>query len=71
MVSIVGQKRDEHRAVAIAKCLKMDKQIHFPRNFDEFMVLLESADLFFVGDGGVAHIGAALGKRGHCSFWEC
>ncbi len=26
------------------------------------MVTLESADLFFVGDGGVAHIGAALEK---------
>lgn len=59
---IIGQKKDEPRALEISRGLKMEKQLHFPRNFDEFMVWLNAADLFFVGDGGVAHIGAALDK---------
>jgi ADP-heptose:LPS heptosyltransferase len=62
-VRIIGQKNDRLRADAIAMRLKMPTQVHFPRNFDEFMVLLDSSDLFFVGDGGVVHIGAALGKN--------
>jgi ADP-heptose:LPS heptosyltransferase len=62
-VRIIGQKNDRLRADAIAMRLQMQVQVHFPRNFDEFMVLLGASDLFFVGDGGVAHIGAALGKH--------
>ena len=62
-VLITGQKNDFRRAQSIAAGLKMEHYLHFPRNFDEFMVLLDAADLFFVGDGGVAHIGAALGRE--------
>jgi ADP-heptose:LPS heptosyltransferase len=60
-VIIVAQKEDRLRAEAIAMRLQMQVDVHFPRNFDEFMVLLDTSDLFFVGDGGVAHIG--LGKN--------
>lgn len=62
-VVIVGQKQDKSRAHAIASRLTMSTSVHFPRNFDEFMVLLEACDLYFVGDGGIAHLGAALGKK--------
>jgi ADP-heptose:LPS heptosyltransferase len=61
-VRILGQKADRLRADALAMRLRMEAHVHFPRNFDEFMVLLDTSDIFFVGDGGVAHIGAALGK---------
>lgn len=69
-VALVGQKEDRERALAIAKELKPCHQIHFPRNFEAFMVLLDSCDLYFVGDGGIAHIGAALGKPGVILFGE-
>lgn len=62
-VLIVGQQCDEIRAQAIASHLHPPHKMYFPRTFDEFMLLLNSADFYFVGDGGVAHIGAALGKR--------
>jgi len=62
-VLVIGQSEDEKRARELVDKMKAPHQIHFPRNFDEFMVLLDLSDLYFVGDGGVAHIGAALGKR--------
>jgi ADP-heptose:LPS heptosyltransferase len=62
-VRIIGQKEDRERAGLIARHLVMPHQVHIPQNFDEFMVLAAASDLFFVGDGGVAHIGAALGKK--------
>lgn len=67
-VRIIGQSQDRERAQAIASRLRMPACVHFPRNFDEFMVLLDTSDLFFAGDGGVGHIGAALGKRGVALF---
>ena len=69
-VLITGQKSDCERAEAIAAGLQMEHSTHFPRNFDEFMVLLDAADVFFVGDGGVAHIGAALDKVAVVLFGE-
>ncbi len=69
-VLITGQKSDCERAEAIAAGLQMEHYVHFPRNFDEFMVLLDATDVFFVGDGGVAHIGAALGKAVVVLFGE-
>lgn len=69
-VLITGQKSDCVRAELIAAGLQMEHHVHFPRNFDEFMVLLDASDMFFVGDGGVAHIGAALGKAAVVLFGE-
>lgn len=60
---LVSLEKDRKRAETIARNLKCPYQIHFPRNFDEFMVLLDEADLYFVGDGGAAHIGAGLKKH--------
>lgn len=63
-VLIIGQSHDHQRAHAIARGLKAPYTLHFPRNFEEFMIFLDAADFYFVADGGVAHMGAALGKRG-------
>ncbi len=69
-VHLVGQLEDRARAEAIAAYLKVPHQIHFPRNFEAFMVLLNLCDLYFIGDGGIGHIGAALGKRAVVLFGE-
>ncbi|MCH9626769.1 MAG: hypothetical protein S4CHLAM2_03970 [Chlamydiales bacterium] len=69
-VLIVGQPKDASRAQALATQLNMHHLVHFPRNFEEFMVFLDAADYYFVEDGGVAHIGAALGKRGVILYGE-
>lgn len=69
-ISLLAQKADAKRAETIAAHLTAPYQLHFPRNFDAFMVLLEKSDLFFVGDGGVAHIGAAFGKRALVLFGQ-
>lgn len=62
-VVIVGQKEDLERARALAKGLHASNSVHIPQNFEEFMVTLDACSLFFVCDGGVAHLGAALGKE--------
>lgn len=67
---IVGQSQDRERANMIKENLQIPCSIHFPRNFEAFMVLLDSCDLYFVGDGGVAHIGAALSKKEVVLFGE-
>jgi len=69
-VILVAQKEDKMRAEEIGRSLKVPFEMHFPRNFDAFMVLLNSCDLYFVGDGGIAHIGAALGKKMVVLFGE-
>ncbi|MCH9611175.1 MAG: ADP-heptose--LPS heptosyltransferase 2 [Chlamydiales bacterium] len=69
-VLIVGQKRDEIRAKAIAQGLRLPYLLHFPRSFDEFMASIHASDYFFGGDGGVAHIAAAMNKRQVVLFGE-
>lgn len=61
-VIVVGQEKDKKRGEEIKSALHLSSSLYFPRNFDEFMVLLKRSDLLFVGDGGPAHIGAALEK---------
>lgn len=61
-VLVIGEKKDRKRAATIASHLDAPHDLYFPRNFDEFMVLLGLSDFYFLGDGGTAHIGAALGK---------
>lgn len=67
---ITGQPQDAERAKALAQRIEGSHSMHFPRSFDEFMVLLNASDLYFVGDGGVAHIGAGLGKKAVVLFGE-
>lgn len=45
---IVGQKADRAKAEFIASRLQMEHALHFPRNFDEFMVLLDRSELFLL-----------------------
>src|SRR6185503_20134879 len=61
-VALVSMKKDEVRAQLIADHLQMPYQIYFTHSFSEFIVLLNLSDLTFVGDGGAAHIAAALDK---------
>lgn len=61
-VCIVSMQKDELRAEFIARHLQMNYRTYFTRSFDEFMVLLQLSDFLFVGDGGSAHIAAAMGK---------
>lgn len=61
-VLIVTQEADKRRAWLISKCLEVPSQIICPRNFEEFMVVLSKANVYFMGDGGVPHIGSALNK---------
>ncbi|HXW60692.1 MAG TPA: glycosyltransferase family 9 protein, partial [Myxococcota bacterium] len=60
---VISEPKDRERAQQIFDGLQMPKALHFPRHFDEFMVLLSYGDLYFVGDGGIGHLGAALGKK--------
>lgn len=69
-VLILSQLKDQFRAQALSSQLTAPHYLHFPRNFEEFMVLMEASDLFFVGDGGIGHISAALEKRAVILFGE-
>jgi ADP-heptose:LPS heptosyltransferase len=65
---VCGQQKDRERAFQIKEALRCNTSVYFPGNFDEFMVLLKASDLLFVGDGGIAHIGAGLDKHGVVLF---
>ena len=67
---IIGKPQDKIRANAIASRLQPSHAVHFPRNFEELMLFLDTADFYFVGDGGIAHIGAALGKKAVVLYGE-
>lgn len=69
-VLIIGQKKDEPRARAIQEALRVPHLLYFPRSFEEFMVLMKMSDFYFVGDGGIAHIGAAMDKPQVVLFGE-
>lgn len=69
-VLLIGEKKDAPRALAIQEALKVPHTLYFPRNFEEFMVLLNRSDYYFVGDGGIAHLGAALDKSQVVLFGE-
>ncbi len=62
-VRLLSQEEDEPRAHALMAELKVPGALYFPRNFEDFIVLMDESDLYFVGDGGIGHIGAALGKH--------
>ncbi len=69
-VMLLSQEEDRRRAEIIKYHLNPPTEVFFPRNFDEFMLLLAQADLYFLGDGGVAHIGAALDKHAVVFFGD-
>ena len=61
-VLLISEKKDEERAVMIQKGLTAPSTLILPKNFESFIAAVGHADFLFVGDGGVAHIGAALDK---------
>ena len=67
-VIVVSEQVHKKRAYEIAKQLDVDHRVYFPRDFDAFMVLQGVIDLFFVGDGGLAHMCSALNKKGVVLF---
>lgn len=61
-ILLVSAKSDLVRAHAIQEALVQRATLFVPENFQQFMAACGCGDLFFVSDGGVAHIGGALGK---------
>ncbi|MFZ0565431.1 MAG: glycosyltransferase family 9 protein [Chlamydiales bacterium] len=70
-VLIMGEPKDKERASQLGARINGSYQLYIPENFEEFMRGLDLADFYFVGDGGVAHIGAALGKSELVLYGEC
>lgn len=60
---LLGEKKDEKRLKSISENLTVPHVMHCPQNFEEFMTLQSYCDLFFLPDGGMAHIGAGLKKK--------
>lgn len=69
-VHVLSLEGDRLRAMALAHELQCPYTLHFPQRFQEFMGVIEQTDLIFCGDGGIGHIGAAMGKRVVVLFGE-
>jgi ADP-heptose:LPS heptosyltransferase len=61
-VAISALPKDVAKAQEIASVLTMEHKIFATKQFPHFLSLLNSADAIFAGDGGVAHLSAALQK---------
>ncbi len=61
-VAISALPKDTLKAQEIASLLTMEHKIFSTKQFPHFLSLLKSADAIFAGDGGVAHLSAALQK---------
>jgi ADP-heptose:LPS heptosyltransferase len=69
------EPQDTGRAEALARGLQMPAEIIPTPTFDEFITLIASVDAFFIGDGGIMHLAAALDKPqvvlfGGTKIWE-
>lgn len=61
-VHITSLPQDLERAKQLQSLINTEAQIHTPSDFDDFISLINMCDLVFAGDGGIAHIAAALNK---------
>jgi ADP-heptose:LPS heptosyltransferase len=66
---------DRARAELLANGLQMPAQVISTPSFDAFVSLIASVDAFFIGDGGIMHLAAALDKPqvvlfGGTKIWE-
>ncbi len=61
-VAISVLPKDVAKAQEIASLLTMEHKLFATKQFPHFLSLLNSADAIFAGDGGVAHLSAALQK---------
>lgn len=62
-VAISSLSKDYSRAKELAILLKMENKVFLTEIFDDFLILINSVDLVFVGDGGIVHLAAALQKK--------
>jgi ADP-heptose:LPS heptosyltransferase len=74
-VVINCEPADRARAHLLAEGLKMATEIIPTSSFDTFISLIASVDAFFIGDGGIMHLAAALDKPqvvlfGGTKIWE-
>jgi ADP-heptose:LPS heptosyltransferase len=74
-VIVNGEPKDCERAGQLAQGLKMPCRVVMTERLEEFLKLLASVDAVFIGDGGVMHLAAALGKKqvvlfGGTKVWE-
>jgi ADP-heptose:LPS heptosyltransferase len=74
-VVINCEPADRARAHLLAEGLKMKTEIIPTPSFDMFISLIASVDAFFIGDGGIMHLAAALDKPqvvlfGGTKIWE-
>lgn len=74
-VIINCEPADVDRAKLLAKGLKMPSEVIPTPSFDTFISLIASVDAFFIGDGGIMHLAAALDKPqvvlfGGTKMWE-
>ncbi len=66
---------DFDRAKLLAQGLEMEAEVIPTPSFDTFVSLIASVDAFFIGDGGIMHLAAALDKPqvvlfGGTKIWE-
>lgn len=59
---------DIEKANALSNMLNMNSLVITSKNLDEFVSLVDQADVFLFGDGGAGHIAGALGKPGVSLF---
>lgn len=69
-VLILSQQAERPRAEAIARRLTLPHEVIVPDSFATFMLWLNLSDLYFIGDGGIGHLGAALGKPGVVAYGD-
>ncbi len=74
-VVINCEPADRDQADLLAKGLDMPTEVIPTPSFDQFLSLIASVDAFFIGDGGIMHLAAALSKPqvvlfGGTKIWE-
>lgn len=74
-VIINCEPADFDRAKLLAKGLRMPSEVIPTPSFSTFISLIASVDAFFIGDGGIMHLAAALDKPqvvlfGGTKIWE-
>lgn len=55
--------QDHDKALSLQQALNVDSQICDTPSLDDFLLLLDQADVILAGDSGVCHFAASLNKR--------
>lgn len=72
---INAELKDEKRAKSLEGKFQMSHKVIITEKFEDLVGLLGSVDFFFIGDGGIMHLAAAMGKKqlilfGKTNIWE-